>query len=88
MSDALVKRQVHDPDSAAGLAWCSGQRSIVDEICRRAKVLEAVSEAVQRAVEQNEPETVRVLRDNFNSVRDEIIGNVLILARHRLDHGC
>jgi hypothetical protein len=88
VSEAPVKEQMSAPRSEMAPGGCSRRRSIVDELCRCAKALEAVSEGVRGGMEQNQPEKVRLLREKFDTVRDDIVRNVLILAQHCADHGC
>jgi hypothetical protein len=76
------------PESTVSISRriCYQDSELIDELCRRAEALEAVSGEVRLAIERNRLDALHALRDEFNALRDEIIAGVCRLTRHRLQY--
>jgi hypothetical protein len=57
---------------------------LLDELCRRAKELDAVSIRIRDAIERNRLDSLGSLHEEFDILRDGIIAEVYRLAAHRL----
>ncbi|MDQ1470449.1 MAG: hypothetical protein QOJ99_1929 [Bryobacterales bacterium] len=67
---------------------CAEHLVIIDEICACVGKLDTLSTGIRKAVEQNDPGGLAVLKQEFDRIREQIIKQARRLALCRAEHGC